>query len=215
MNTPVLHGILEGMRKGSKQILNAMKVGEPESVVDCTPDNGFGNFTHLLDGDALVFCQLANSTPYKGFKVMKGFKPLVDMNARTRCVFDRHDIKAMEKVVVGTRIVGSHNSFYRNMHGGFDIGEVVDASILKDKYNGEKYDTLCILCWIGNGMVEKFTHRCGCMYLSFGICISQETCCMCGATSHKGSPCNHVSESYSSSYSICRFKKFNEIALEA
>jgi len=219
MNTPLYHGILDKRRESVQDgridhVFNGIVVDNPLTALDCSPDNGFENFEHLVKGDRLVYCELANSTPFEGHVVKNEFKPLVRMNARTSCVFAMTDIRRMRRKVVGTNVVRSHY-FYEIYKGNKDniIGTVVEASVFTEKWLGEKYKTLCVLCWIDGQCVDGRMSN-GLLYLSFGIKISKETCCQCGSSSTVSSPCNHIGgNSPQSSFSICVFDCFNAIEL--
>ena len=218
MNTSFYHRILEERRSqfrtgGFDDIFNGIVVENPFDAIDCTPDTGFDNFQRTVKGDNLVYAEIANSTPFEGHVVKQEFAPLVKLNARTSCVFSNADIARMRRKVVGTRILQRHGGFYPMGENG--IGKVIDASILTGKFLGEKYKTLCILCWIDHEFVEKRTRN-SLLYLSFGIKISNETCCKCGKSSSVSSPCHHIKDnSADSSLSICAFDHFNAIELSS
>ena len=216
MNTPLYHSILNKRRESVQDgtidhIFNGIVVDNPLTELDCTPDNGFDNFEHLVKGDRLVYAEIANSTPFEGHVVKNKFKPLIRMNARTSCVFAMTDIQRMRRKAVGTNVVRSH-AFY-TFYNGNSIGTVVDASVLTEKWMGEKFKTLCVLCWIDGQIADRRMDN-GLLYLSFSVKISKETCCRCGKTSTVSSPCNHIrDDSPQSSFSICTFKCFNGIIL--
>ena len=215
MNTSLYHGILNRRRESVQDgridsIFNGIVVENPLTALDCTPDNGFDNFEHLVRGDRLVYAEIANSTPFDGHVIKNEFRPLVRMNARTNCVFAMTDIRRMRRKVVGT-MIRSHGfyTFYKNSI----IGTAVDASVLTEKWMGEKYSTLCVLCWIDGQIVDRRMSN-GLLYLSFDVKISKETCCQCGKTSTVSSPCEHIMDnSLQSSFSICTFDYFNGIVL--
>lgn len=215
MNTPLFHRILNEKRGDNLDYCNAFVISDqnPADIIDCTPEGSFENFQHIINGDCFVYCELANSTPFEGHSVKKKFKPLVNLNARTTCVFDSTEIRSMLKSVVGTKIVNEHMQYAWNSR--IEIGNVVDASVLKDNYKDGEFLTLCTLCWIDKSSVDRFIYENELLYLSFGINISKEVCCKCGKTSYNGAPCNHIKDnSIDSALSICTFKKFFEIALE-
>ena len=59
MNTPLYHNILNKRRESVQDgtidhIFNGIVVDNPLTELDCTPDNGFDNFEHLVKGDRLV-----------------------------------------------------------------------------------------------------------------------------------------------------------------
>ena len=100
MNTPLYHGILNKRRESVQDgkidsIFNGIVDDNPLTELDCSPDNGFDNFEHLVRGDRLVYAEIANSTPFEGHVVKNKYKPLVRMNARTSCVFSTVDIQRM------------------------------------------------------------------------------------------------------------------------
>ena len=100
MNTPLYHGILNKRRESVQDgkidsIFNGIVVDNPLTASDCSPDNGFDNFEHIVKGDRLVYAEIANSTPFEGHVVKNKYKPLVRMNARTSCVFSTVDIQRM------------------------------------------------------------------------------------------------------------------------
>ena len=218
MNTPLYHSILNKRRESVQDgwidhIFNGIVVDNPLNALDCSPDSdsGFDNFEHIVRGDRLVYAEIANSTPFEGHTVKKEFKPLVRMNARTSCVFAMTDIQRMRRKVVGTNVIRSH-AFYRFYKDNV-IGTVVDASVFTEKWLGERYKTLCVLCWIDGQCVDRRMNN-ELLYLSFGMKISKETCCQCGKSSTVSSPCNHIKgNSPQSSFSICVFDYFNGIEL--
>jgi len=217
MNTPLFHRILNEKRGDNHYYCNAFVISDinPSDIIDCTPEGSFENFQHIVNGDCLVYCELANSTPFDGYRVKKKFKPLVNLNARTTCVFDSTEIRSMLKSVVGTKIVKEHIQYAWAWNSSIEIGKVVDASVLKDNYKDGEFLTLCTLCWIDKASVDRFIYENGLLYLSFGINVSKEVCCKCGKTSYNGTPCDHIkNNSIDSALSICTFKKFFEIALE-
>lgn len=218
MNTPFFHNILEERRKNIKRdkfdnIRNGFVVEDPTNAIDCTPDTGFDNFQHIFNGDDLVYCELANSTPFIEHTVSKEFKPLVWKNARTNCVFSPTDITRMKKNVVGVKIVKHHGGLWMKQRNY--IGSVAECSVLNDIMNEQKYKTLCLLCWISRyAMSEDAIDKNGLLYLSFGMKIKQETCCKCGKTSTVSTPCNHIKDnSPDSALSICVFNEFTGIEL--
>lgn len=219
MNTPLYHDILNKRRESIQDgcinhIFNGIIVDNPLTALDCSPDTGFENFEHMVRGDRLVYAELANSTPFEGHMVKNEFKPLVRMNARTSCVFAMTDIQRMRRRVIGTNVVRRHvfYAFYKENKDNI-LGTVVDASVFTEKWFGEKYKTLCVLCWIDGQYVDKRMNN-GLLYLSFGMKLSNETCCLCGKSSTVSSPCNHINDdSAQSPFSICVFKHFNGIEL--
>lgn len=216
MNTSLYHGILNRRRESVQDgkidhIFNGIVVDNPLNELDCSPDNGFDNFEHLVRGDRLVYAEIANSTPFEGHVVKKEFKPLIRMNARTRCVFAMTDIQRMRRKVVRTNVIRSHPfyAFYKDNI----VGTVADASVFTENWMGEKYKTLCVLCWIDGRLVDRRMSN-GLLYLSFCVKISKETCCQCGKSSTVSSPCEHImDDSLQSSFSICAFDCFNGIML--
>jgi len=216
MNARKHHVLLEERRGLAAQeniydIKNALVVGNPMQEIDCSPDSSFENFQHLFGDYCLVYCELANSTPHSGHIVDDGFVPLVTKNARTSCVFSGNDIIRMKKQVVGVRIVKTHNGFDEHHY----IGNVACASILNNVCLGKNFKTLCIWCWIERGIIEQRTDkRNNLIYLSFGIKVARETCCVCGKSSNYSTPCEHIFDHYPSALSICQFEHFNDIALE-
>lgn len=215
MNTPLLHSELESRRTGRLVSCNAMAVEDPFLHVDCTPDTGFANFEHCMRGDMLMYVELANSTPYDGFKVPKECKPLVRKSIDTTCVFGDSDIRRMKKFVVGVNVEEGICSCNLTSK----IGKVVDASILKCEWNGIGYSILCILCWIESPMIIGDNTIMASMSFSFNI--ASETCCQCGKISFNGrNVCNHIKSSISapgyhadSAMSICEFDSFNKVLL--
>ena len=219
MNTPLMHAELARRRaKVNVRILddvrNAYLIDNPFETIDCDPETNYDNFEHMMKGDSLVYAELANSTPNDGRHIKAGCEKMVTMSARTSCVFSRSDIKRMRKHVVGTCIY--YNHWTMTPHGA-----VIDASVLDDVCGGEEYSILCGLIWVDNELMNaRSDNGTGMFYMSFGIKISQETCTVCGKTIYRGeSPCKHV-ETHGGigqlpAFSICRFDKFDKIAMEA
>lgn len=207
-----LHDILEDRRAKSydgviDHLCNGIVVENPTELMDCTPDNGFENFQRLVNGDALVYGEIANSTPFDGHVVRKGFERLVMKSARTTCVFSERDILMMLKGVVGVGVVKRHDTM-----GVSNVGEVICAARMESSLDGEPYCTLCVLCWIDGSVVRsRMDSANGLLYLSFGINIDKETCCVCGASSSISSPCSHVMNERAQS--ICVFRSFNSIEI--
>jgi len=221
MDTPSLHRMFMDRMKSCNsdapvsKIKNGVVLTNPTNHLDCTPDADFENFRHLMNGDALVYCELANSTPFTGHYVDKRHIPLVHMRARTCCVFSDTDIRKMRRQIVGVCIFRSHPYSFMFHDKDKTIGEVVDASVMKCEFDGSRYLALCALCWIDRKNVDDVVKNGDILYLSFGISVSQETCCRCGRTSNEGVPCRHIKNgSPNSALSICAFSKFNTVALE-
>ena len=220
MRTRELHERLEELRATYGASFNGFPVGDPFRHVDCSSESGYQNVEHLLLGDRLVYAEIANSTPVKGgYKVLPEFYPLVRKSCRTSCMFRSADLDRMKKSVVGTVIVSRHSDIleFRDM---LKCGEVADASLIDGEMNGHRYRTLGILCWIGGGIIdEKLSQHTGMLYLSFGMEIERETCCVCGYVRKKESQydrCEHLLKQSLSNelFSVCKFERFYEIAVE-
>ena len=219
MDIDLYHGILEEKRRKHKgnalfkyEVYNSVVVDNPEDVVLWRPEDNFENFKHLMDGRVLLYCELANSTPFEGHEVKKGFKDFIRKSARTQCVFGMDEIAKMKESVVGTPITYTEFLFDDSLEK-FRIGNVVESDILEDEKDGEPYSTLCVFCFVDDDWVERKAID-GLAYLAFSIRVSSETCCVCGKTfTGEEHSCEHISQ-YSPNSSICRFHNFSQIVLE-
>ena len=68
MNTPLYHSILNKRRESVQDgtidsIFNGIVVDNPLTELDCSPDNGFDNFEHLVKGDRLVYAVVERRAP--------------------------------------------------------------------------------------------------------------------------------------------------------
>lgn len=217
MNTPILHAELERLRSQYPAMIiddlrNAYVVRNPFNFIDCEPDTNYYNFERLMNGEKLVYAEIANSTPNDGRHVTAGCESLVKKCARTSCVFGDEDIRNMADSVVGTSICSSH-------HYGWSLhGNVVESSMIEENFNGMAYNILGVLAWVDKDLANRrLDASTGMLYFSFCIKIDREICCQCGHVGTVENPsCDHVNDRKQNppAMSICRFTKFDEIAIE-
>lgn len=201
-----LHGMLENgiskvkIRKGAP---NCVLIPEPTEFVDCAPERDFGNFVHLTDGDALVYAEVANTTPLDGHEVL--CKEAVQYRASTSGCFTVNSLERMRKELPGTAIC--HEYCY---HRSFIRGRFFDSWIRGDSVAGHPVDVLCGVGWVNRGEFDAYAYG-GLAYIAFSLKVDFETCCMCGRKFFNNEPrCGHLENKLCNSvYNFVQFYGFS------
>lgn len=228
MDFEQLHRMLEETRlgyekKGLWDIYNTFEIANPSKWVDCDSKRNMDNFMHIVNGDKLLYAEIANSTPFEGYKIDEKFYPLITKNSRIACVYPMDAIERM-----GDNIKDVWVSFIdeRNNYSSQPLPtqehmscKVVDYNILDDVYMGEPYKTMCIVFWMkGNDVKHAKNLKNGLGYTMTSCFIEYEICSICGKKATRHFKCEHL-EHYKQgntvNYSILEFSKLNALYLIA
>ena len=201
-----LHGMLvDGIPKAKIKNFapNCVLIREPTDFVDCAPEHDFGNFVHLADGDALVYAEVANTTPLDGHEVL--CMEAVQYRAYTLGCFTRNSLERMRKELPGTEIC--HEHCYSH---AFSMGRFFDSWILGDSVAGHPVDVLCGIGWVNRKEFDAYSVG-GLAYIAFSLEIDFETCCQCGRKFFHNEPrCGHLENKLCTSvYNFVQFYGFS------
>lgn len=195
-------------------IYNSMLIDEPDEYIDCTPEGNYENFQHLV-GDYFLYCEIANSTPYRGKHLAKKHQPLVYSRAKTKCVFDDEQIFKMEKDIKGMPILKNNVGDRQRVYPNFVCGGVVDSYVIDETFLGKPYKILALTCWLKGDMLQHLASKNDLYYMMFEISVLGETCTMCGKTAERQRPCEHVQNMFTpeGAFVICEFYEFETLTM--
>jgi len=199
MDAETYHGMLlekNGMlgeserRKPNEHPFNGFVFPDPTEIIDYDPKKNYGNFKHVVGGDHLVYCEVANSTPVKGHHtVLDEYAPLTKLCVNTSCVYSKSGVMRMVRKAIGISTVT-----YPYMNAGYTVasGEVLDSAVLKREYMGQEYLICCLLCWSSQEKLKSLGNRLGLMTAIPSFNVSRTICCVCGRD-YMCSHCWHLS----------------------
>ena len=201
-----LHGMLaDGIPKAKTMNFapNCVLIPEPTDFVDCAPERDFGNFVHLADGDALVYAEVANTTPLDGHEVL--CREAVQYRASTSGCFTGDSLDRMRKALPGTEIC--HEHCYSR---AFSRGRFFDSWIRGDSVAGHPVDVLCGIGWVNREEFDAYASG-GLAYIAFALTVDFETCCRCGRKFFNNErPCLHLENRLCNSvYNFVQFDWFS------
>ena len=163
---------------------------DPTTLIDCSAEKSYDSFKHLVNGDLLLYAEVANSTPFEGHVIEEGCEDMVRLNARTKSAMGMEEIVRMRKRAVGVQL-RHHSPFY--YPDAKTVGCVAKAGLINDKWEGHPYKSLAILCWISPTWFDSLKNNDDMAYISYNECFKKEICCKCGKTFGYGDElCEHL-----------------------
>lgn len=206
--------------KNKLDVFNSYELKNPCDFIDCDSDSSWDNFQHLVKGDALLYCEIANSSPIgeDGHSLLS--KNAVFHRARTYGVLPSDSIHRMCGCLPSTKVYANDVCVDSP---SFNKGEFVEAWLMPDEVDGFGIETLCAFAWAKRECVDWSLMN-DLVYMSFAITVADETCCKCGKPMGDGYYDQSVDERCCSChrrshYDDCRwhtifnFRKFNGVSL--
>ena len=205
-----LHSELERRMKNIPSnygVFNSFKLDDPESYADCSPEKDWRNFQHLVNGDVLMYCEIANTSPVakNGYSIL--CEKTIRHRAMTSGLFTDESLQRMNDCLAGTKVY-MHDVFLRNPF--FEKGEFISSWLCDDNVDGFGIKDLCCLAWVKQDAYENAVFR-DLAYMAFGITVNYETCYKCGRKSTKEVNCPHLESKTASS--VYDFKNFFGVSI--